>query len=216
MVNYHFKNELIRNGFKTYLSIVNDSDYNLLPDEIIEKIMKYVNESNMIIISNMNLSTKYDFELSQRNRHRKDCIHCLCSVRHSYSKPCPLVYLNPKSPQYITNKYKRIELINKIKSGNVKRWTWHNVIITDDNEVLNPNVSLRIITDKNKNDSFKKCICGSNDPYSCKRKTYHNRHFGVFLNGYDPHNIKYQINHNLLICKMIENEKVLDNVFKLL
>ena len=89
MVNYHFKNELIRSGFKTYLSAVKDCDYNFLPDEIIEKIMKYVNENNILIISNLIL-------VKDRYYRDKNCKYCKCEVSDKIATPCPLKYLNQK------------------------------------------------------------------------------------------------------------------------
>ena len=113
MVNYHFKNELIRSGFKTYLSAVKDSDYNFLPDEIIEKIMKYVNENNILIISNLSLPKDRYIYYGYRN---KNCKYCKCGVSDTKATPCPLKYLDPKYPEYINNDDRRMKLIEKIKS----------------------------------------------------------------------------------------------------
>mgnify|MGYP001239546504 CR=1 FL=1 len=95
MVNYHFKNELIRSGFKTYLSAVKNCDYNFLPDEIIEKIMKYVNENNILIISSANIILASSTPCNRRETRRKystdNCKYCHSEVSHTKATPCPII-----------------------------------------------------------------------------------------------------------------------------
>lgn len=195
MVNYQFKNELIRSGFKTYMSVVKDCDYNFLPDEIIEKIMKYVNQPNILIISNMNFIKEEDYRY-----YSKKCKYCKCEMSDTKATPCPLKYLNPKYPEYIEDDIKRMKFIEKIKSKKYKKWNHHNIIITKDNLLLNFNIKLKWTK------VHSKCICNTS---GCWVKKRHNRRYKLL--GY-----KYEKSHNLIMCNIIENEKIFDNVFKFL
>tara|TARA_B100001093_G_scaffold435432_1_gene433365 strand:- start:174 stop:815 length:642 start_codon:yes stop_codon:yes gene_type:complete len=207
-----YKLDLISRGFKTYLSGNRYSDYEILPDEIIELIMKMVNKPNLNIIINISIF-KCNINWDRQWFNSRTCMYCNTPYcKHTNNKPCPMKYLDPKYPTYIKDKNKRMKLIKKIKSKKVKRWiSGHNIIISKDNEIINPNVNLFVNYDNPYSYPYNlKCICGSFN------KIYSNDcgHDCGYRNS--ENNIRYDQKHNNYMKELINNEKVIDNMFKLI
>ena len=207
-----YKLDLITRGFKTYLSGNRYSDYDILPDEIIELIMKMVNKPNLNIIKNIEIF-KYNIDWTIEWGLSRLCMYCnTAHCKDTNNKPCPMKYLDPKYPTYIKDKNKRMKLIKKIKSKKVKRWiSEHNIIINEDDEVINPNVKLLTNYDNPYSYPYNlKCICGTfNKIYSnnCGHNcSYHN----------SKYNIRYDLKHNNYMKQLINNEKIINNMFKLI
>jgi len=207
-----YKLDLISRGFKSYLSCNKNSDYEILPDDIIELIMKMVNKPNLNIINNISIF-KCNINWDRQWFYSRMCMYCNTPYcKHTNNKPCPMKYLDPKYPTYIKDKNKRMKLIKKIKSKKVKRWiSGHNIIISKDNEIINPNVNLSVNYDNPYSYPYNlKCICGSFN------KIYSNDcgHDCGYRNS--ENNIRYDQKHNNYMKELINNEKVIDNMFKLI
>ena len=105
----------MKNGDKSYL-------YDVLDDDLIEKIIKMVNKPNLLIIDNLKFYN-IPWTIERNDGRLKTCNICKTKgLSDCKSNPCPVKYIDPKYPDYIKDKEKRMLFIEKIKYKKVKKW----------------------------------------------------------------------------------------------